>query len=123
MNDLKDKIKELFDKEILKIIISNPVKTNTIKKITIKKLDDKYKSEILDSDKIFQDDIELDGILTYIFQYINQFKQINMWDNIYEHILRITKKNKFIYGKSSIKNKSLFAQWSCLMYNTLTINC
>ena len=71
MNDLKNKIKELFDKEILKIIISNPVKADTIKKITIKKLENKYKSEILDSGKIFQEDIELDDIVTYIFQYID----------------------------------------------------
>ena len=104
MNDLKNKIKELFDKEILKIIISNPVKANTIKKITIKKLENKYKSEILDSGKIFQEDIELDDIVTYIFQYIDQFKQINIWDNIYEYNFRITKKNKFVYGKSCITN-------------------
>ena len=107
MNELKDKIKELFDQEVLKIIISSPVKSSTIKKIIIKKLEDKYKSEVLDSNKIFQEDIEPSDIVMYIFRNMDQFKQINIWDSTYEHNLRITKKGKFIYGKSRITNMNM----------------
>ena len=32
-------------------------------------------------------------------------------------------KNNYQINDKVILKKSLFAQWSCLMYNTLTINC
>ena len=56
---------------------------------------------------MFQEDIEPSDIVMYIFGYLEQFKQINIWDSTYEHNLRITKKEKFIYGKSRITNLNM----------------
>lgn len=107
MEDLKAMIIKLLEKNVEKVILSNPVKDSATKKITIKKIASGYKSEAFDSDKVFHDDVETSGLQSYILQYIDQFKQVNIWDEDYEHNLRITKKNKLIYGKSRIKKQAI----------------
>lgn len=95
----------IFNDEIQKIVISNlNDKKFQYKKIVIEKKENKYLISSYTDKQVFNKNIEIKEIKEFLQNYTSVFKQFNFFSLDNEYMIRFTKKNKIIFGKS--KNKS-----------------
>lgn len=93
-------LKEIFHKEIKKIIISNPLKESPYIKIMIENKDNHFYISKYTQKQVFHEEITREQIAGYCGVLLEEsFRQLNLWDDKYEHSIRISKKGKCLYNK------------------------
>ena len=113
MEELKNKIKEIANDKILKIVISNKlnkdVKYNKIN-IELKEKNNKeyYQIEKYTDKQVFHENIDLDMIETKLFEMtFESYKQVAAWSENVNYDLKISKKGKVFLGKKKSNNENL----------------
>lgn len=100
--ELDQIIKEITGKNAVKAVLSNP-KDSKYKKITITKKDKGYQAEKFTDTQAFHENLKDDQLAVFIYQCMDSsFKQLNCWDNEFEHEIKISKKGKVFYSKSKL---------------------
>lgn len=94
-------VKKIISNKTNKIIFSNPIKNSEYHKIEIIKDGDKYKL-LKYKNENSKDTIFISNLDDYIGQYIDFFKQVNIWDEEYSYNIRLSKKEKILINKSKI---------------------
>lgn len=113
MEELKNKINEIANDKILKIVISNKlnkdVKYNKIN-IELKEKNNKeyYQIEKYTDKQVFHENIDLDMIETKLFEMtFESYKQVAAWSENTNYDLKISKKGKVFLGKKKSSNENL----------------
>ncbi|UOW67002.1 class I SAM-dependent methyltransferase [Paraclostridium bifermentans] len=113
MEELKNKINEIANDKILKIVISNKlnkdVKYNKIN-IELKEKNNKeyYQIEKYTDKQVFHENIELEMIETKLFEMtFESYKQVAAWSENTNYDLKISKKGKVFLGKKKSSNENL----------------
>lgn len=113
MEELKNKINEIADDKILKVVISNKlnkdVKYNKIN-IELKEKNNKeyYQIEKYTDKQVFHENIDLDMIETKLFEMtFESYKQVAAWSENVNYDLKISKKGKVFLGKKKSNNENL----------------
>ncbi|EQK43424.1 methyltransferase TRM13 family protein [[Clostridium] bifermentans ATCC 638] len=113
MEELKNKINEIANDKILKIVISNKlkkdVKYNKIN-IELKEKNNKeyYQIEKYTDKQVFHENIDLDMIETKLFEMtFESYKQVAAWSENVNYDLKISKKGKVFLGKKKSNNENL----------------
>lgn len=102
MNDIENYLNIIFENTVFKIIISNKIsKDYKYKKIIIEnKIKNYYVSKYTDK-QTFNELINKEDIIKYIIDKTNYFKQINVFSENYNYEIKISKKNKILFNKTS----------------------
>ena len=102
MNDIENYLNIIFENTVFKIIISNKIsKDYKYKKIIIEnKIQNYYVSKYTDK-QTFNELINKEDIIKYIIDTTNYFKQINVFSENYNYEIKISKKNKILFNKTS----------------------
>lgn len=103
--ELDQVIKEIFENNIKKIILSNP-KDTKFKKIVISKLDSLFQAEKFTEKQVFHENMKKDQVALFCYECMDTgFKQLNAWDDNFEYGIKISKKGKVFVNKT--QNKSV----------------
>lgn len=102
MNEIQNYLNIIFENTVFKIIISNKIsKDYKYKKIIIEnKIKNYYVSKYTDK-QTFNELINKEDIIKYIIDKTNYFKQINVFSENYNYEIKISKKNKILFNKTS----------------------
>lgn len=113
MEELKNKIKEITNEKLLKVVISNKlnkdVKYNKIN-IELKEKNNKeyYQIEKYTDKQVFHENIDLEMIEDKLFEMIfESYKQVSAWSENTNYDLKISKKGKIFLGKKKSNNENL----------------
>lgn len=105
MNNLEKQINKTFENKIIKITLSNLVnKDYKYHKIKIDYTNEFYLVTKFTKTQVFHENIT--DIIAYINKQMNNYKQLNAWDEGYEYSIKISKKGKVMYSKNK-HNKSI----------------
>ena len=105
MNNLYENLEKILNENISKIIISNPLKHSKYKKIVVENKANKYMISKYTDTQVFNDNLTVQQVKTFVFETMNDFKQANFWTLEWEYMLKISKKNKVFITKSPSKLK------------------
>lgn len=107
MSEIKDLINKVFENEIFKAVISNPLsKQGDFKKITVNKMPKFYQIAKYTEKQVFHENIAFDEIAKRCGELLeNNYLQFNAWSESKEYILMISKK-----GSATLKTKTLKTQ-------------
>lgn len=99
--ELDQIIKEIItDRNILKIVLSNP-KDTKFKKISITKKDKGYQAEKFTDKQAFHENLNDDQLALFCYENMEAgFKQLNAWDDNTEYSIKISKKGKVFFSKT-----------------------
>ncbi|WP_250673936.1 SAM-dependent methyltransferase [Paraclostridium ghonii] len=113
MEELKNKINEITNDKLLKVVISNKlnkdVKYNKIN-IELKEKNNKeyYQIEKYTDKQVFHENIELDVLNSKLVELVfENYKQIGAWSDSTNYDLKISKKGKIFLGKKKSQNGNL----------------
>jgi len=101
--DFEKYINEIFSDDILKVIISNPIKSE-YKKIVAEKKQNNYLISNYTDKQVFNENVELNSLKTKLIEFLNYFKQFNFFSESFEYMIKQSKKGKIFYSK--VKNKA-----------------
>lgn len=112
MEEQKEKLKQIADAGVYKVIISKPaVKTAAYRKIVIEKKESSYLASAYTEKQVFHENIREAELFSYLWQTVaGMYLQVNAWDSDYEHILLVSKKGKVTYRKSAAGEKAAQAE-------------
>ena len=107
MSEIKELINKVFENEIFKAVISNPLsKQGDFKKITVNKMPKFYQIAKYTEKQVFHENIAFDEIAKRCGELLeNNYLQFNAWSESKEYILMISKK-----GSATLKTKTLKTQ-------------
>lgn len=89
----------------VKIVVSNKLDKNyKYKKITIDKVSPKFNVSSYTEKQVFNSSFNESELKSNLLEYLNSFKQINLWNKNFEYMIKLSKKGKIFYSKT--KNKS-----------------
>ena len=98
--ELDQVIKEIFEKDIIKVVLSNPKETK-YKKIVVSKNDNGYQAEKFTETQAFHENLKANQISLFSYTCMEEgFKQLNAWDDSFEYSIKISKKGKVFYNRS-----------------------
>ena len=100
----KNYVDDVFNDEIIKIIVSNPNKIAKYKKIVIEHKPNGYYVSNYTDKQVFNENINLNKLKTKLNEYIVDFKQINFFSCDTEYMIKRSKKDKLFFSKSTLKN-------------------
>ena len=108
--ELDQVIKEIFEKNIIKVVLSNPKETK-YKKIVVSKQECGFQAEKFTDTQAFHENLSDDGLALFCYTCMESgFKQLNAWDDSFEYAIKISKKGKVFLSKtkstSTVKTKS-----------------
>lgn len=99
-NDFVNVINTIFNEPVVKVVISNiRNKNQTYKKIIIERKKEKYFASKYTGKKVYNDNIKSEKIKEYLYDFLTDFKQFNLFTDKYEYTIKISKKNKLLIGK------------------------
>lgn len=110
MNNLYENLEKILNENISKIIISNPLKHSKYKKIVVENKANKYMISKYTNTQVFNNNLTVQQVKTFVFETMNDFKQANFWTLEWEYMLKISKKNKVFITKSPSKLKPKLSQ-------------
>lgn len=107
MSEIKELINKVFENEIFKAVISNPLsKQGDFKKITVNKMPKFYQIAKYTEKQVFHENIAFDEIAKRCGELLeNNYLQFNAWSESKEYILMISQK-----GSATLKTKTLKTQ-------------
>ncbi|MBQ9731094.1 MAG: SAM-dependent methyltransferase [Bacilli bacterium] len=96
---------DLITLETRKLILSNPsCKTCSYNKVVIEQKGSVYQVSKYTQKQVFHQNIKsLDELKSFILESMEEFKQLNLFDNEYEINVKKSKKDKIFISKSKIK--------------------
>ncbi len=99
MIELKNKISDMLDCGIKRIVISAPFKKSEIyKKVIIENINSTYHVSKYTEKQVFHDNISESDFAEYLFDLISaRYKQLNAWSDDKEHMMLISKNQKVNY--------------------------
>lgn len=98
--ELDQIIKEIFDNNIIKAVLSNPKETK-YKKIVISKTEQGFQAEKFTGTQAFHENLNDDQLAVFVYTCMDSgFKQLNAWDEDNEYMIKISKKGKIFFNKS-----------------------
>lgn len=102
----KDRINTIIrENEIAKIIVSNPIdKNQKYKKIVLENKINHYMVNSYTDRQSFTANIDELAVLDTIWDYINNFKQINIFSTEFEFMIKISKADKIFLTKTKNNN-------------------
>lgn len=102
----KDRINTIIrENEIAKIIVSNPIdKNQKYKKIVLENKINHYMVNSYTDRQSFTANIDESAVLDTICDYINNFKQINIFSTEFEFMIKISKADKIFLTKTKNNN-------------------
>lgn len=102
----KDRINTIIrENEIAKIIVSNPIdKNQKYKKIVLENKINHYMVNSYTDRQSFTANIDESAVLDTISDYINNFKQINIFSTEFEFMIKISKADKIFLTKTKNNN-------------------
>ena len=108
--ELDQIIKDTINKDIIKIVLSNP-KDTKYKKITVTKKDKGYQAEKFTEKQAFHENLGDSQLALFCYENMEAgFKQLNAWDEQSEYSSKISKKGKVFFNKtkstSSVKSST-----------------
>ena len=104
--EFKENIKTiLFENEVIKIIVSNPINNNPkYKKILFENKINHYMVNSYTEKQSFTTNIDIPTIIDQLCDCINHYKQINIVSTEFEFMIKISKSGKIFLSKTKIKN-------------------
>jgi hypothetical protein len=94
-------------KNITRFVLSSPI-IDTFKRISGVLTDKGYKLEKLTEKQSFTEIITIDNLNTYLETAINNdFRNLSVWDQNYEHSFRVSKKGKLLYSRTQNKTVNI----------------
>lgn len=98
--ELDQIIKEIFEKNIIKAVLSNPKETK-YKKIVVSKTEQGFQAEKFTETQAFHENLNDDQVSVFVYTCMDSgFKQLNAWDESSEYMVKISKKGKVFFNKS-----------------------
>ena len=116
MEELKKTLDEVFEKEVIKIVISNKVKKDEkYNKVNISLKENNknkfYQIEKFTDKQVFHENIKIDEINEKVYEIIDgKYKQMTAWSNNEIFDLKISKKGKIFLGKKKNDNSKIVAK-------------
>lgn len=105
MSELKEKLEEIIDHPLEKIILSNGTK-DQFKKIVLTRENDNYAAEKFTEKQVFHERISVGQLGCFCESCMdNGFRQLNAFSNGEEFSLKLSKKGKVLAGTSKNRNK------------------
>ena len=108
--ELDQIIKEIFEKNIIKAVLSNPKETK-YKKIVISMKEQGFQAEKFTETQAFHENLKAEQLAVFVYTCMESgFKQLNAWDESFEYAVKISKKGKIFFNRSkssgSVKNET-----------------
>ena len=116
MEELKKTLDEVFEKEVIKIVISNKVKKDEkYNKVNISLKEDNknkfYQIEKFTDKQVFHENIKIDEINEKVYEIIDgKYKQMTAWSSSETFDLKISKKGKIFLGKKKNDNSKIITK-------------
>ena len=116
MEELKKTLDEVFEKEVIKIVISNKVKKDEkYNKVNISLKENNknkfYQIEKFTDKQVFHENIKIDEINEKVYEIIDgKYKQITAWSSSETFDLKISKKGKIFLGKKKNDNSKIITK-------------
>ena len=116
MEELKKTLDEVFEKEVIKIVISNKVKKDEkYNKVNISLKENNknkfYQIEKFTDKQVFHENIKIDEINEKVYEIIDgKYKQMTAWSSSETFDLKISKKGKIFLGKKKNDNSKIVAK-------------
>lgn len=113
MNDLRKAIFDIVSEDIVKVVLSNKIKSDVqYNKIVFllkeKKGKEYYQIEKYTDKQVFHENIDKDELEESLFENIEaKYKQVNAWSENSTFDMKISKKGKVFLGKKSSDNKKV----------------
>lgn len=110
MEELNNIINDIFNEKVIKIVVSNKIKSdNKYNKVVVNLLSNSkkeyYQVEKYTDKQVFHENIELNRIQNKIKDIvINNYKQVNIWTDSFDYDIKISKKGKIHVSKKKSKN-------------------
>ncbi|MCL2501320.1 MAG: SAM-dependent methyltransferase [Defluviitaleaceae bacterium] len=96
------KSEEIFNENIYKIIISDPVRDGKYKRVEITRTGSEYQAAMYTQKQVFHRNLEANEIEGYVAGLLGSaFKQYNAWDGEYRYSARISKKGKWLTSRTA----------------------
>lgn len=116
MEELKKALDEVFEKEVIKIVISNKVKKDEkYNKVNISLKENNknkfYQIEKFTDKQVFHENIKIDEINEKVYEIIDgKYKQMTAWSSSETFDLKISKKGKIFLGKKKNDNSKIITK-------------
>ena len=116
MEELKKTLEEVFEKEVIKIVISNKVKKDEkYNKVNISLKENNknkfYQIEKFTDKQVFHENIKIDEINEKVYEIIDgKYKQMTAWSSSETFDLKISKKGKIFLGKKKNDNSKIITK-------------
>lgn len=110
MEELNNIINDIFNEKVIKIVVSNKIKSdNKYNKVVVNLLSNSkkeyYQVEKYTDKQVFHENIELNRIQNKIKDIvINNYKQVNIWTDSFDYDIKISKKGKIHVSKKKSNN-------------------
>ena len=102
-NELREKINQIFDEDIRKVVLSNGKNTD-YKKIVLSRIKDDFQAEKFTDKQAFHEKVATKKVVDYCEECMESgFAQLNAFSNDKEHSIKISKKGKIF--ANSVKTK------------------
>lgn len=100
-------IEKIINLKTYKIILSNPVnKDSKYKKVHVKLKKDSYQIESFTDTQVFHQNMSFYEIKEYLIEAIkSDFRQLNAWDDMKEHSVKVSNKGKILTNSVASKIK------------------
>lgn len=104
-NELELKLKDIFENEIEKVVLSNGSGTK-FKKVVIQRQGSGFQAEKFTEKQAFHENLSGEALVLYCYTLMDEgFKQLNAWDSANEYALKISKKGKVFFTRSANNSK------------------
>ena len=96
---------QIFNENVLKIVISNKKEKNyKYNKIVLELKSDYYYVSKYTEKQVFNEKVNVSNIISYMNEMIFYFKQYNFFTENIEFMIKISKKNKIFFSKRTSQN-------------------
>ncbi len=106
MSDYSEAIERVLTQAVQKLVLSNPTqKQERFRKITIRRFSGGWQAEKRTEQQVFHENLDFAGVLAMAQRLFGaSYLQCNLWDNAWEHSLRVTSKGRILAGKRACRS-------------------
>lgn len=110
MEELNNILNDIFNEKVIKIVVSNKLKSdNKYNKVAVNLLSNSkkeyYQVEKYTDKQVFHENIEINKIQNKLEEIVfNNYKQVNIWTDSFDYDIKISKKGKIHVSKKKSRN-------------------